>query len=302
MVGIGVVVLAAGAALGVTVARPARPATTTKVLRADTIKVVSDTLPKPVSYTFDDEFNGPAGAGPNFGLKKSYWSTDPCWKSGCGSPPDPTMYTSANATLNGHGDLVLTATNGAVGECGEIACRFTSARLSMFDWSWPFNGLTTFSQRYGTFSARIEATAGSNVWPSFWLLGSDDAKVGWPSAGGIDVFHAVGAANYVQQDADFGTAQYGLSCGGPAELPAGQTIAGWHTYSIRWSPTSITWYIDGKLTSQMTAARVGSSWSSFEHGFSVILELEIGGSMTPAQAAKELPAHMLVDWVRVSAQ
>ena len=85
------------------------------------------------AVTFDDEFSGPAGAGPNYGLAKPYWSLDPCWTSGCND--SPTEYSSKNAYLDGSGDLVLEADPGATGMCGATACRYTSAGLTMINWA-----------------------------------------------------------------------------------------------------------------------------------------------------------------------
>jgi hypothetical protein len=40
---------------------------------------------------------------------------------------------------------------------------------------------------YGRISARIKMQSGQDIWPAFWMLGSDYANVGWPECGEIDL-------------------------------------------------------------------------------------------------------------------
>lgn len=258
--------------------------------------------PPVVHYRFADGFSGPAGAGPNYGMARRYWLSDPCWTNGCGYPPAPTRYALADAQLDGHGHLVLTARDGATGSCGPIACRYTSARLTMLDWPAPADGRPTFSEEYGTFSARIKIPVATDVFPAFFLVGSDLSAAGWPPAGEIDVLDGVGASDVGEQQAQFGTDSYVVPFGGGFVLPPGESLSGWHVYSVTWSRSGIVWSVDGRQTLSMPASRAGPDWSAcFEHPFSMVLELEVGSAMSPALAARELPAHMLVDWVHVSA-
>ena len=254
--------------------------------------------PTDPALRLEDGFSGPAGASPNTGLARTLWYTDPCWTSGCGSPPQPTRYMPSHAVLDGHGHLVITATQGATGRCGAIACRFTSGRLTMLDWA--AGGTPSWWQQYGTFSARLKLPVGKDLYPSFWLVGADLARVGWPAAGEIDVVDGVGASAIGEQQAQFGTPDYIAPYAGTFVLPGHQSLAGWHTYAVRWSPSGIAWSVDGRRTSFMSAARAGADWKvSFAHPFSIVFDLAVGSGMTASEAAHVLPAKMLVDWVRV---
>jgi beta-glucanase (GH16 family) len=250
-------------------------------------------------YSFDDEFTGPAGASPNYGLGKRYWFTDPCWHTGCGSPAAPTRYEAANAYLNGRGDLVLVARRGATGRCGDVACAYTSARLTMVNWNAGGDPVS-FSQRYGTFSARIKLPAGAGLWPAFWLVGSDIGQVGWPASGEIDALEVFTASGRIQQHVEYGSAASVQRYGRSYPLPPGQSPTGWHTYAVTWSPSGITWKVDGSPTLFLSAAQAGADWSQFERPFSVILDLALGGIAGLPTGATHLPAKMLVDWVHIS--
>jgi beta-glucanase (GH16 family) len=250
--------------------------------------------------TFDDEFNAAAGSGPNAGLTTAMWYQDPCWVSGCGNESN-TQYLSSNVYEDGIGDLVLQAGNQptAGAECGTEKCAYTGAGIEMFNTS----GASTWSQEYGTFTARIKMPAGSGLWPAFWLAGSNHGGVGWPACGEIDALEADGSSpSTVQQHIHYGTSNDNPT-GSSTQLPAGESITDWHTYSITWTPSGMVWAIDGTPTMVILASTVGASTYSsfFAHPFSVILDITVGGRDTSTpNASTAFPARMLVDYVRVT--
>ncbi|MCU1491579.1 MAG: glycoside hydrolase family 16 [Acidimicrobiaceae bacterium] len=270
------------------------------VLAAIGVTVGLSTSSSP-QYSFDDEFNGAAGASPNSGLAHQYWMTDPCWTKGCGTPPIPTRNSPSNAYLDGHGHLAIVANQGATGSCGPLACRFQSGRLTMVNWSGPARGTATWSQQYGTFSARIRVPTGQGIWPAFWMVGSNSVTIPWPTSGEIDIIEGYGEAATVQQHAEFGTPAAIRRFGHGAELPHGQSLGAWHTYTVVWSPDSVRWEVDGRTTLLLTSAQVGSQWKKdFEHPYTLVLDLAVGGFVGDPSSSTVFPAKMLVDWIRVS--
>ena len=263
-------------------------------------------VPAATPYTFDDEFTGAAGAGPNTGLSENYWLSDGCWTSGCGNSV-PTEYAASNAHLDGSGDLVLQADSGSTSQCGPVACQFTSGALTMTDWS-STGPSATWSQEYGTFSARMKLPTGAGLWPAFWLTGSDISNSTGPVNGEIDIVEALGQAPTMASGhavgGDGGTATSGgaaINLGSSYALPDGGTIDGWHVYSITWSPYGIEWTIDGATVLTLSPAQIGSVWAqSFQHPFTLHLDLAVGGPAGATNATTVLPADMLVDWVRVT--
>ncbi|GEM_PF-2284569 len=256
------------------------------------------TPPQGGPFTFDDEFNGPVGAGPNYGLNGTYWYNDPCWTDGCGNE-SPTYFSMSNAYLDGQGDLVLEADRGASGSCGSVPCTYTSARLTMLDWA--AGGTSSWSQTYGTFSARIKLPTGQGLWPAFWLQGTKCASESFPPCGEIDVMEAVGQQPGIVQQYAHGGSDFAFGTGW--SLPAGESVADWHTYSLTWSPTQIQWQVDGQTTQTLTASEAGSAWDmSFEAPFAIVLDLSVGGTSSGLpNEATVFPAKMLVNWIRVTA-
>jgi beta-glucanase (GH16 family) len=133
------------------------------------------------------------------------------------------------------------------------------------------------------------------------MVGANESTAGWPACGEIDTVEALGQQpQSIEQHAHWGppTQLYGQGWRLPDE-----SIAGWHVYTLVWSPSKIQWKVDGETTLTLTAAHVGSDWvSSFEHPFALRLDLQVGGWAGTPKAASEFPAKMLVDWVRVTAE
>jgi beta-glucanase (GH16 family) len=183
--------------------------------------------------------------------------------------------------------------------CGTQACKYTGAGIQMFNTS----GASTWSQKYGTFSARIKMPAGTGIWPAFWLAGSNSQSVGWPACGEIDALEADGGSpTTIQQHIHYG-ATTDNPTGSSTQLPAGESTAGWHTYSITWTPTGIVWDVDGTPTMVISASTIGASTYNtfFAHPFSVILDLTVGGVNTSTpNASTVFPAKMLVSSVSVT--
>jgi beta-glucanase (GH16 family) len=266
---------------------------------------VTSALTNPVTpaadpTTFDDDFNGAAGSNANSDLAATTWYQDNCWTTGCGNN-SPTQYLASNVYQDGAGDLVLQAGNnptpGAM--CGTQACAYSGAGISMFNTT----GGTSWSQQYGTFTARIKMPAGSGLWPSFWLAGSNSSQVGWPACGEIDTLEADGSnTGTVQQHIHYG-ASTDNPTGSAWTLPAGESTSDWHTYTITWTPSGIVWKVDGTPTMVILATTLGTSTYNtfFSHPFSIILDLTVGGTYTSKPNATTLTnPQMLVDYVKTT--
>ncbi len=235
------------------------------------------------TLVWSDEFTGPAGTPPN----AVDWTEDSGGGCGTGTLSTATQ-DPANASLDGAGDLAITALTGPSG--------YTSAQLDT-------DG--KFSFEYGRIEARIEEPAGFGLCSQFWLLG-DSPTLGdacWPTCGEIDVHEALG--NLPSQADAFlhgpspNTANYQQwSAAIQSALPL---TAGFHTYGLIWRPNQITWTLDGVPYARATPSALakGSTWAFNGHTFHIILDLAVGGWPGPPNASTMFPASLLVNWVRV---
>ncbi|RXZ49915.1 glycosyl hydrolase family protein [Agromyces binzhouensis] len=240
---------------------------------------------------WSDEFDGPAGAPAN----PENWTYE---TGGWGWGNDELQYytdSTDNAALDGDGNLVITAREvdgEAEGlECWYGPCEYTSARL-----------ITEQKQEfeYGRIESRVQLPEGSGIWPAVWSLGTDFREVGWPQTGEIDVMEYVGRLpNEV-----FGTIHGpgysgGQSYGGIYDF--GQPVPeGWHEFAVEWTPEEIVWSVDGIEYHEADPADVSPNEWVFDHPFSLITNIAVGGNFGGALGDDlEFPQSLTVDYVRV---
>jgi beta-glucanase (GH16 family) len=178
---------------------------------------------------------------------------------------------------------------------------YTSARLKS-------QGL--FSFQYGRFEVRAQVPEAQGFWPAAWLLGNNIATVNWPSCGEQDVLERVNAPGTPDwnEGSIHGTGFTGGSgLGTKYNFPSGQTAAGWHTYGMIWSPSSVAYYVDDPAHPYVTYTTAslsgisGAVWP-FDAGQSnfILLNLAIGGDWPgPPDGTTPFPSEMVVDYVRI---
>jgi beta-glucanase (GH16 family) len=245
--------------------------------------------PHVAATTFEDNFDGPAGA-PVDGGK---WLTE----TGDNVNNHERQYyttSTGNASLDGQGNLVITARreNPANYQCWYGTCEYTSARL---------NTSGRFTQTYGHFEARIKMSRGQGMWPAFWMLGDDIGNVGWPQSGEIDIMENVG----FEPNTVHGTL-HGPGYSGSGGIGAGHSIGspfadGFHTFRVEWSPNRIVWKVDGNTYQTRTPADLGGRQWVFDKPFFMILNLAVGGYWPgDPNASTPFPNTLVVDYVRVT--
>ncbi|MBI1343116.1 MAG: family 16 glycosylhydrolase [Terrimonas sp.] len=168
---------------------------------------------------------------------------------------------------------------------------------------------------YGTVAARIKLTAGTGVWPAWWLMGTGD----WPASGEIDIMEYVGEKDCVS------AAVHGPGYSGDAGLvnryyfSKDADATGWHTYAVDWSKDSLVFRYDGvamfRVTKPMTT--FFGQWV-FDTPKFLVLNFAVGGVYPfktngisspyfglPAATVKRIEEgkdKMWVDWVKVTQQ
>jgi beta-glucanase (GH16 family) len=243
--------------------------------------------PNPYQNTtpvFDDEFNGSAGSAPS-----SSWNV--ATNDGqCGSSINTNTTSAANVSLNGQGQLAITALHNGSG-----GYPYTSAQIST----------TLPNGPYGSVEASIKLPPGQGLCGAFWLNGEPS----WPNDGEIDILEAPTFGPLpdeafftlhgpINPDTDNGNyQQFETDTFAPGNLSAG-----FHTYGIVWTPNLIVWTIDGVEYASATPSSLvaGSTWVfNASRAYQLILDLAVGGWPGNPTAATAFPAQMLVDWVRV---
>jgi beta-glucanase (GH16 family) len=242
--------------------------------------------PAGYSLTWSDEFNGPAGSQAN----PAKWTYD--LGNGASNFGNDEQETYTNSYANSHIVSDPNATDGlalqiiALNTNGNI----TSARLKS-------QGLHVV--KYGYIEARIEAfnsTGNQGVWPAWWMMGEDKPSVEWPNCGEIDVMEQWNGSNQNHMSIH-GQNMTGssLSTNGPANCHINQ----YHTYGLLWTPTTMTYYVDGVQEASYTRAS-SPAWP-FNQPFFYLLNIAVGGSgsfIGSWNSATTWPQTMNVDYIR----
>ncbi|OLY94691.1 glycoside hydrolase family 16 protein [Cnuella takakiae] len=206
------------------------------------------------------------------------------------------------------------AQNGALVLHPRFAPGFVTREGKKFDFiSGRINSRGKVDFTYGTASARIKMTAGTGLWPAWWMLGNGR----WPDAGEIDIMEYVGETDWTN------AAVHGPGYSGETPFVnkfffTGKTdVTQWHVYSVDWTPDSMLFKVDGVLFYRLTKPMVAhyGKWV-FDKPQYLILNFALGGIYPvkvngikepyygiPAETVnliKDGKCKMLVDWVRVS--
>lgn len=244
--------------------------------------------PSAWNLVWSDEFNGPRGAP----IDSTKW-TPQVGGWGWGNK-ELEYYTTraANAYQSG-GSLVIKAIKEHYTGSDKVTREYTSARLITKN---------KFSPQYGRFEARIKLPFGQGIWPAFWLLGSNNETVRWPTCGEIDIMENIGKEPSIIHGTIHGPGYSGL--GGPSAsytLANNQRFAdSFHTFAVEWEPNVVRFYCDGILYKTRTPADVPEKTWVFDHPFFIILNLAVGGNWPGSpDGTTVFPQRMFVDYVRV---
>jgi beta-glucanase (GH16 family) len=240
-------------------------------------------LPDPsIAYTFQDEFNGPAGSAPS-----ALWKYD-LGGGGWGNNELETYTNSRNNSyLDGQGHLVIAATTDRNGH-------YWSARLTT-------NG--TFAQQGGHFEARVQLNAQAGIWPAFWMMGNNFNSAGWPQCGEVDIFENYGIVSAPFIETTVHTPNGSTTYNQHTDIVLDNE---WHTYRLDWDLEAETFAFsrDGAPYFTVSAEQYPTeSWvfgpaSSNNGGMFFLLNVAVGGFVGIPSTATQFPALMLVDYVR----
>jgi len=229
---------------------------------------------------WSDEFNGTSISTANWGFDLG--------NSGFGNN-ELENYTSRpeNARVQ-NGMLIIEARRESLG-----GSQYTSARMK-----------TQGKQSFGIntwVEARINAPEGQGIWPAFWMLGNSISTVGWPSCGEIDIMEIQGQNPFK----NFGTIHWAdangqhVSFGGIYNSSTSLT-AGFHTFAISRTGSSIKWYVDRIQYAEANISGGINSTSEFQGPFFILLNVAVGGNFVGSpDGTTVFPQQMQVDWVRV---
>jgi beta-glucanase (GH16 family) len=185
----------------------------------------------------DETFDGPAGAPPNPALWYRYDYCDG-WAQilSCNVP--------ANASLDGHGNLVLRARGvpGGVRDAYGNQLLYSAARIT----TRTAAGQNLFTYRHGTASAWIKTASPQGGWSAFWIMNVRDRKGRYGEQDPLEALGREGAQgryhvnvhNWTDSTDD---AKTDAACEVGVDLSHA-----YHKYTSVWKPGEVSFYFDDR--------------------------------------------------------
>lgn len=167
-----------------------------------------------MQVTFDDEFSWSK-------LTSTNWVTN---------------FTSANQINN---EMQAYTPDSVVSDQPDGLLRLRADQRSWLGWKYTSGVITSFAhfqQAFGYFVMRARLPKGQGLLPAFWMIPSSGI---WPPE--IDIMESLGSdptTVFMTNHLSDGT-QSQSSFTGP------DFSAGYHTFALLWTPTTLTWFIDG---------------------------------------------------------
>lgn len=160
-----------------------------------------------------------------------------------------------------------------------------------------------FTQAFGRFEIRAKLPAAKvrGLQTSFWMWPEDPQRYGtvWPASGEIDIAEAyslrpdrvIPYIHYLSLDAASTTNNYCMV----------DDVSQFHTYTLEWTPQSMTILYDGKVCLAHRWAPVPPQLhpQPFDQPFMLALTQALGIGQNAFDANTPLPATTVVDYVRV---
>jgi hypothetical protein len=145
----------------------------------------------------------------------------------------------------------------------------------------------SFAQTYGYWEIGAQVPAGDGLWPGFWLLRVDQS---YPPE--VDILEMRGNDPSTNFNSFHG--EDGVDSSQATHL--GDLSAGFHTFGFDWTASTMTWYVDGQPTYQLTTP------AYMNEPMYMLLDLAVGGSFPGSpDATTQFPANFNIDYVHVYA-
>lgn len=149
-----------------------------------------------------------------------------------------------------------------------------------------------FAFTYGSVEIRARMPQGRGLWPAFWLLPADRT---WPPE--IDVFEVLGndtTTLHTTVHSALGIHPGAQSAQSGHETRTSDLSKDFHVYGMTWTKEKLVWSLDGKTIFESPTP------TDLHKPMYLVLNLAVGGSWPGSpDATTQLPASLLVDWIRV---
>lgn len=174
--------------------------------------------------------------------------------------------------------------------------------------SGAFETLGKFHFTYGKVEGRIKNTGHTGNFPAFWMMPQYNTG-GWPNAGEIDIWEQIDASSTTYHTIHShwanGSGDGGLgNSSNPAKSGTSTaTLGQYHVFGLEWSPTLLTWYVNGKKVFSYAKSENQEDLDNlqwpFDKPFYIIVNQSVGNGSWASNRDLSYVYETLFDWVRV---
>jgi Ca2+-binding RTX toxin-like protein len=234
----------------------------------------------PTHPTYMTTFPWGARSQPQFYQKQLFLDPDHVTPSGVRTGLNPFSF-APDPSEPGDGIMTITASRTPSNLRDVIAADYVSGHI---------NTASSFEFRYGYVEMRAKVPAGNGLLSTFYALRSDKGTLGE-----IDINEYVGATPKAFYQTVHYTDPGGAFVKDKTVRAAVENLSlDFHTYGVDWTPSRITFYLDGVRMGQMATP------ASVSGPMYLLADLSVGGTF-PGQpdATTPFPARYAIDFLRV---
>lgn len=237
------------------------------------------------SLIFSDEFDQPDNSQPD----PSKWRRSPRGNS------------TWNRFISDSNDVVFIKDKKLVLRCIPNQDK-NSDKVDMLSGS--IDSSTKFDFLYGKVECRLKTNPHKGNFPACWMMPTDK-KDGWPKCGEIDIFEQIDTQNRAYHTVhSHWTYDMKQKTNPKSSSSENADMSQYHVYGLEWSPTKISWLLDGKEVfsysklSGNTNAINNGQWP-FDKSFYLILNQSVGRGDWAQNPDLKHTYETIVDYIRV---
>lgn len=158
-------------------------------------------------------------------------------------------------------------------------------------------GIKTFGNGRLEIKAKLKPAVGA--WPAFWMLPESEPK--WPSGGEIDIMERLSHDKFLYHTvhSDY-TQTLGIKDNPPASSIVGVNPNNYIVYTLEKYPDSLVFYVNDTKTKNYPRIETEheGQFPFADEEYFLMLNMQLGGNWVGAVNENELPAEIMIEWVR----
>lgn len=159
-----------------------------------------------------------------------------------------------------------------------------------------------FAFQYGKLEIRAKLEAATGSWPALWMLSENEVYEKLPNRNGeIDIMERLNHEDSVYQTThSYWTIAMKQEQNPPHYAKGAFNPDEFNVFGIEWYPDKLVYTINGKITFEYPKLKdVDPAQWPFDQPFYVMLDQQLGGGWVGEINPEELPAKVIIDWIRL---